>query len=552
MSANNETSNAFKIKPIKQIAEEAGIDTNYLELYGNYKAKVNIDFYNTIKDNYRGKLIFVTCITPTPAGEGKTLTSIGLTEGFGKLNKKVHLCLREPSLGPVFGTKGGATGSGRAQLYPMDDINLHFTGDLHAITSAHNLMAAVVDNHIFRGNSLDIDVKHSRWRRVVDMNDRVLRTLEPADNKLWNQTGFDITAASEIMAILALSENYRDLKRRLSRVIVAYNSKGQPVWADQLGAVGSQAVLLKDAMKPNLVQTIEGQPAFVHCGPFANIAHGNSSVIATKMALSLADYVITEGGFAADLGAEKFFDIVCPNHGLKPDVAVLVCSVKALNMQGGAGKKDYNNKNLVFLDRGLKHLRFHIDLLKQYGIPVVVAINRFDSDSEDEINLIEGYCRSTGVSVAISRAFSDGGNGTVDLAKEIIKTIDEIDNNFQPLYNHKLAIKDKINTIARNVYKAKGVIYSSAAKRDMDELTHCGFSELPICMAKTQFSISDDASIKGVPEEWKLNIRQLKVANGAGFIVAIAGNVMLMPGLPKKPAAQNIYLDDNGNIIGLR
>lgn len=543
----------FNLRPIVEIAEQVGIESDDLELYGNYKAKINLSITDKIKDKPKGKLIFVTCITPTPAGEGKTLTSIGLAQAFGKLNKKIILCLREPSLGPVFGTKGGATGAGKAQLLPMEDINLHFTGDMHAISSAHNLMSAVIDNHIFRGNSLGFDVSRTRWRRVLDMNDRALRDLIPlSEGGQYGKTGFDITASSEIMAIMALTTSIKDLKRRLSRIIVGHGFKDKPIRAESLDIIGSQATLLKDAIKPNLVQTSEGQPAFIHCGPFANIAHGNSSVIATKMALNLADYVITEGGFASDLGAEKFFDIVCPSADIKPDVAVLVCSIKALNLQGGTLKKDYDIKNLDYLNKGLDHLKAHINILRNFNVPIVVAINKFESDSQEEIDLVKDFCRSLGVRVSLSDVFANGGEGGIDLAEEVIESIENDENNFKTLYNPDLHIMKKIEILAKKIYGASGVEYTAGAIRDMDDLSFSGFSTMPICMAKTQFSLSDDPKLKGVPKDWTLNIRQLKVSSGAGFIVALSGNVMLMPGLAKIPSAHNIKLSDDGVITGLR
>ncbi|MGD9580521.1 MAG: formate--tetrahydrofolate ligase [Vampirovibrionia bacterium] len=545
--------NNFVLSPIQEIAEKAGIELSDLELYGKYKAKVDLSVTEKNSKNTKGKLVFVTCITPTPAGEGKTLTSIGLAQAFGKLNKNIMLCLREPSLGPVFGTKGGATGAGRAQIMPMEDINLHFTGDLHAISSAHNLMSAIIDNHIFRGNALGFDVNRAHWRRVLDMNDRALRDIMPiSEGGLYGKTGFDITASSEIMAIMALTSGIKDLKKRLSRIIVGYGLKDRPIRAEELEIIGSQATLLKDAIKPNLVQTIEGQPVFIHCGPFANIAHGNSSVIATKMALNLADYVITEGGFASDLGAEKFFDIVCPSAGIKPDVAVLVCSIKALNLQGGAPKKEYSNVNLDYLDKGLEHLKAHINILKNFNIPIVVAINKFDRDTEEEIALVKAYCKHLGVRVALSDVYANGGEGGVDLASEIITAIETDKNEFKPLYDANISIVDKIEALAKNIYGASGVEYSTCALKDIDDLTYSGFGCLPICMAKTQFSLSDDSKLKGVPKDWVLNIRQLKVSSGAGFIVAISGNIMLMPGLAKIPAANAIKLTDDGVITGLR
>lgn len=539
--------------PIQEIAKSAGIAEENIELYGPYKAKVNLNQYEQLKDKPNGKLVFVTCITPTPAGEGKTLTSIGLTQALAASGKKPFLCLREPSLGPVFGMKGGATGAGKSQLLPMEDINLHFTGDLHAITSAHNLMAAFIDNHIFRGNELNFNTKRPRWRRVMDMNDRALRTIECIDEKTtYGKSGFDITAASEIMAILALSNDIRDLKDRLSKVIVGYDTQSEPIMAKKLGIIGSQAVLLREAIKPNLVQTSEGQPAFIHCGPFANIAHGNSSIIATKMALKLADYVVTEGGFAADLGAEKFFDIVCQTNGLKPDVAVLVCSIKALNLQGGALRKEYNNKNLDHLKEGLKHLEKHISILKQFNLPVVVAINNFERDDVDELQMVKKFCESKGLRVAVSKVFAEGSKGGLELADQVIEAIEKDDNNFKPLYDMTLPIRKKIETIAKNIYGADDVHYSLDAEIDIKLITENGFSNLPICMAKTQNSISDNAKLKGVPKDFCITVQRVKAAAGAGFLVAIAGNMMLMPGLSKSPAALDINLDDCGNITGLR
>jgi formate--tetrahydrofolate ligase len=538
---------------INNIAEKAGINPDYLELYGKYKAKIGLELYEKVKTQKQGKLIYVTCITPTPAGEGKTLTSIGLSEAFGKLKKNVILCLREPSLGPTFGTKGGATGAGKAQLLPAEDINLHFTGDLHAITSAHNLLASIIDNHIFRGNEIDINVNRARWRRVVDMNDRVLRDLiVDANPELYGKIGFDITASSEIMAIMALSNSIHELKKKLSNIIVGFTTKGRPIRAAEFHVIDAMALLLKDALKPNLVQTSEGQPAFVHCGPFANIAHGNNSVIATKMALGLGDYVITEGGFSSDLGAEKFFDIICPTQNLKPDIAVLVCSVRALNMHGGASKKEYVNKDLYCLDKGLKHLKAHIDILTKFGLPIVVAINQFDTDSQEEINLIEGFCRSHGVRVAVSKAFAEGGSGAIGLAEEVIHSLENDQNNFKPLYDHNLPVHKKIEVLATEVYGANGVEYTSGARQDLEDIIYSGFAGLPVCMAKTQFSLSDNSSLKGVPKDWILNIRQVKVSNGAGFLVPISGSVMLMPGLPKKPSAHDIHINDAGQATGLR
>lgn len=541
------------LKPITEIALHAGIDTTNLELYGPYKAKVKLQQYEALKDMPDGKLVFVTCITPTPAGEGKTLTSIGLTQALAAAGKKPFLCLREPSLGPVFGMKGGATGAGKAQIHPMEDINLHFTGDLHAITSAHNLMAAFIDNHIFRGNELSINTKRPRWRRVMDMNDRALRSIECLDdNVFYGKSGFDITAASEIMAIMALSKDIRDLKDRLSKVIVAYDTNSEPILARKLGIIGAQAALLKDALKPNLVQTTEGQPVFIHCGPFANIAHGNSSVIATKMALKLADYVVTEGGFAADLGAEKFFDIVCPTNNLRPDVAVLVCSIKALNLQGGAVRKEYNLKNLKLLNNGLDHLEKHISILKRFKLPVVVAINNFERDDEDEIKMVRNFCEARGVRVAVSKVFAEGSQGGMELARHVIEAIEKDRNSFEPLYSHCLPIKDKIETIAKEIYGANDVAYKLDAEIDIKIITENGFGSLPICMAKTQNSISDDPTLKGVPENFNITIQRVKASAGAGFLVAIAGNMMLMPGLSKRPAAVDISLDECGQITGLR
>ncbi len=556
MLSDIEIANACKPRPIREISAKAGISEDYLELYGKYKAKVDLKLYPVLKERPDGKLIYVTAITPTPAGEGKTTTAIGLTQALGRLNRKVCLCLREPSLGPVFGVKGGATGGGYSQILPMDEINLHFTGDIHAVTAAHNLLAAVIDNHIMHGNELQLDPKKILWRRVMDISDRQLRNiivgLGKKSDGIVRETGFDISVASEIMAILCLASDLEDLKERLGKIMVGYNYQNQPVYAGELKVVGAMAVLLKEAVKPNLVQTMEGDPVLVHGGPFANIAHGNNSIIATRMALKLADYVITEGGFGADLGAEKFFDIVSPITGLRPDLALLVVSVRALKFHGGVGKGDLNKENITALKLGLPNMVRHLANLRQvYQLPVVIAINRFPSDTDAELELLLNYCREKGVKAEISEVVAKGGTGGTELAASVLEQLERETNRFTPLYSKEISIKQKVETVATNIYGAAGVEYSSEAERTIAFLERQGYSELPVCIAKTQMSFSDDPNLKGAPSGWRLNIREIRLMAGAGFIVAIAGNILTMPGLPDIPAAEQIDLLPDGRIVGL-
>jgi formate--tetrahydrofolate ligase len=555
MLSDIEIAQSSPMIPIQQIAERGGIPEQYLEPYGKYKAKVSLKLYDQLKGNPDGKLIYVTAITPTPAGEGKTCTAIGLGQALGKAGKRVMLCLREPSLGPVFGVKGGATGGGYSQVMPMDEINLHFTGDIHAITTAHNLLAALVDNHIAHGNELGIDLKRVVWRRVLDISDRELRNiiigLGGKGDGVTHESGFDITVASEIMAIICLTSGLADLKERLGKIVVAYNTKGEPVLAKALKAVGAMALLLKDALNPNLVQTLEGQPAFIHGGPFANIAHGNNSIIATRMALKLADYVVTEGGFASDLGAEKFFDIVSRTAEVKPAVAVLVASVRALKFHGGVAKEDLNRENLSALEKGLPNLEQHLrNLRENYGLPVVVAINRFPSDSDGELKFLLAHCRKLQVKVAISEVVAKGSAGGGELVEQVLAALQE-PNSFAPLYELGLPLKEKIAVIAQKVYGASGVNYTKEAEQTLKNFVRFGFDQLPVCIAKTQMSLSDDPALKGAPTGWSLTIRELRVSAGAGFVVAIAGSMLTMPGLPKVPAAEGIDVLEDGKIIGL-
>ena len=539
---------------IREIAAAAGIDEKYLEQYGNYKAKVD---YNLLKetDKEDGKLILVTAITPTPAGEGKTTTTVGLADGLKKIGKNVTVALREPSLGPVFGVKGGAAGGGYAQVVPMEDINLHFTGDFHAIGAANNLMAAMLDNHIYQGNALRIDPKRITWKRVVDMNDRQLRNIVDGLGRkvdgFTREDGYDITVASEVMAVLCLASDIIDLKERLGKMIVAYTYDDEPVTAADLKADGAMAALLKDALKPNLVQTLEHTPAFIHGGPFANIAHGCNSVVATKMALKLGDYTVTEGGFGADLGAEKFLDIKCRKAGLKPSAVVVVATVRALKHHGGVAKTELNNENLEALEKGLPNLLQHVEnITTVFGLPCVVAINRFPFDSEAELQLIADKCRELGVNVALSEVWGKGGDGGVELAKEVVRLC-ETENNFQFCYDENLSIEEKLNTIVTKIYRGEGVELTATAKKQAKRLTELGFGNLPICMAKTQFSFSDDQKLTGAPRGFKITVRNLKVSAGAGFIVALTGDIMTLPGLPKVPAAEKIDVDETGKISGL-
>lgn len=555
MLGDVEIAQSAVLRPITEIAEQLGLTEDDLELYGKYKAKISPHVWEQVKDRPSGKLIYTTAITATPAGEGKTCTAIGLTQALGKLNKKVVVALREPSLGPTFGIKGGAAGGGYSQVVPMEDINLHFTGDIHAVGAAHNLLAAVVDNHLAKGNQLGLDPKRILWRRVVDMNDRPLREivigLGGPGNGVVRQTGFDITVASEIMAILCMASDLADLKNRLGKMLIGYTYDKKPVFARDLKVQGAMAVLLKDAIKPNLVQTLEGQPALIHGGPFANIAHGNNSVIATRLALKLADYVVTEGGFAADLGAEKFFDIVHGYSGLTPDVAVLVASVRALNMHGGVPLERVAETNLEALQAGMANLAKHIENLKKYGLPVVVAINRFPTDAPEELAAVKAFCQKLGVRAAISDVVAKGGAGGIELAETVLEVLHTTPANFQPLYDWKLPIKEKLHRLATEIYGADGVIYTEQAEKDIQSITEMGFADLPLCVAKTQHSLSDDPTKKGAPRGWNLTVKELRVSAGAGFIVVLTGDILTMPGLPTVPAAERIDIDANGRITGL-
>ena len=541
--------------PIKEVAASIGIQEDDLELYGKYKAKISDELIEKSKNNPDGKLILVTAINPTPAGEGKTTTSVGLGQAFGKLGKKALIALREPSLGPCFGIKGGAAGGGYAQVVPMEDLNLHFTGDFHAITSANNLLAALLDNHIQQGNELGIDPRQIVWKRCLDMNDRVLRNvvvgLGSKMDGMVREDHFVITVASEIMAILCLADDMNDLKRRLGRIIVAYTFDGKPVTAEDLQAVGSMAALLKDALKPNLIQTLEHTPAIVHGGPFANIAHGCNSVRATKTALKLADYVITEAGFGADLGAEKFFDIKCRKAGLHPDAVVLVATIRALKYNGGVPKDQLSEENLDALKKGIVNLEKHIENLQKYGVPVVVTLNSFITDTKAETDFVEQFCKERGCEFALSEVWEKGGEGGIALANKVLETLETKESNFKLLYDDDLSLKEKIETVAREIYGADGVTYSAAAEKELKRITDLGMDKFPVCMAKTQYSLSDDAKKLGRPSGFTINVREVFVSAGAGFVVAINGSIMTMPGLPKKPAAYQIDVDDNGVITGL-
>ena len=541
--------------PIKEVAASIGIEEDDLELYGKYKAKLSDDLIEKTKNNQDGKLILVTAINPTPAGEGKTTTSVGLGQAFGKLGKKALIALREPSLGPCFGIKGGAAGGGYAQVVPMEDLNLHFTGDFHAITSANNLLAALLDNHIQQGNELGIDPRQIVWKRCLDMNDRVLRNvvvgLGSKMDGMVREDHFVITVASEIMAILCLADDMNDLKRRLGRIIVAYTFDGKPVTAEDLHAVGSMAALLKDALKPNLIQTLEHTPAIVHGGPFANIAHGCNSVRATKTALKLADYVITEAGFDANLRAEKFFDIKCRKAGLHPDAVVLVATIRALKYNGGVAKDQLSEENLDALKAGIVNLEKHIENLQKYGVPVVVTLNSFITDTKAETDFVEHFCKERGCEFALSEVWEKGGEGGIALANKVLETLETKESNFKLLYDDELTLKEKIETVAKEIYGADGVTYSAAAERELKRITDLGMGRFPVCMAKTQYSLSDDAKKLGRPTGFTINVREVYASAGAGFVVAINGAIMTMPGLPKKPAAYQIDVDDNGVITGL-
>ncbi len=542
------------LKPITDIAQIAGVDEKYLEQYGRYKAKVD---YALLKESTRknGKLILVTAITPTPAGEGKTTTTIGLSDGLRRIGKKSIVALREPSLGPVFGIKGGAAGGGYAQVVPMEDINLHFTGDFHAIGAANNLLAAMIDNHIQQGNELGIDPKRITWKRAVDMNDRQLRFIVDGLGGKANGTpredGFDITVASEVMAVFCLSADIHDLKDRLSRIVVGYTYDNKPVTAGDLKAVGAMAALLKDALKPNLVQTLEGTPAFVHGGPFANIAHGCNSVIATRMAMKLGDYAVTEAGFGADLGAEKFLDIKCRMAGLRPDAVVVVATVRALKMHGGLDKKQLGTENLDSLEKGLPNLLRHVSNIRNvYKLPCVVAVNRFPTDTDNEISLVIEKCKELGVNVKLSTVWANGGAGGTELAEEVVRLCEQ-PNDFSFSYELEGTIENKIEAVVKKIYHGKSVIYTPAAKKDIEALSLNGFSQLPVCIAKTQYSFSDNMALLGAPDDFAVTVRNVKVSAGAGFIVVLTGDIMTMPGLPKSPAAERIDVDDNGRITGL-
>lgn len=544
-----------QMKPIVEVASQLDISDDELELYGKYKAKISPDVLERLKDRPNGKLVLVTAINPTPAGEGKTTTNVGLSMALNKLGKKTITTLREPSLGPCFGIKGGAAGGGYSQVVPMDDINLHFTGDFHAITSAHNLLAAMLDNHIHQGNALDIITKKIVWKRVMDMNDRSLRHIIVGLGKkgdgVMRESGFDITVASEIMAILCLATDIEDLKARLSRMVVAYNSKGEAVTAGDLQATGAMALLLKDAIKPNLVQTLENTPAIIHGGPFANIAHGCNSVMATQTALKLGDYVVTEAGFGADLGAEKFFDIKCRYAGLKPDVAVIVATVRALKMNGGVAKDNLAEENLDALKAGSANLLRHLDNVAKYGVPAVVAINRFPTDTEAELELLRDLCKEKGIDVVLSEVFAKGSEGGMELAKEVINICENQKSDFHTLYDVNDSIEDKMNTIATEIYGADGVDFTADALKQVRELEKLGLDRLPICVAKTQYSFTDDPKNLGAPKNFRITVREVKVSAGAGFIVALTGSIMTMPGLPKVPAANGMDILSDGTIIGL-
>ena len=543
------------LEPIVQVAKSLQIPEEELELYGKYKAKISDEYIEKIKNNPDGKLVLVTAINPTPAGEGKTTTSVGLGQAFGKLGKKAVIALREPSLGPCFGVKGGAAGGGYAQVVPMEDLNLHFTGDFHAITAANNLLAAMLDNHIQQGNELQIDTRQIVWKRCLDMNDRVLRNvvvgLGAKADGVVREDHFVISVASEIMAVFCLAEDMKDLKERLGRMVVAYNYQGKPVTAADLKAVGAMAALLKDAMKPNLIQTLEHTPALIHGGPFANIAHGCNSVRATRAALKMADYVITEAGFGADLGAEKFMDIKCRTAGLKPDAAVLVATVRALKYNGGIAKSELSTENLEALKKGISNLEKHIENLQKYQVPVVVTLNSFVTDTEAEIAYVKQFCEDRGCEFAISEVWEKGGEGGIALANKVLQTLEEKESNFKPVYADTLSLKEKIETVAKEIYGADGVNYSPAAETQLKKLEDLGFGKLPVCMAKTQYSLSDDPALLGKPEGFYIQVREAYVSAGAGFVVVLTGAVMTMPGLPKEPAAFRIDVDDEGVITGL-
>ena len=555
MLSDIEIAHGAKMKPITEIAAGLGIENEDIEPYGHYKAKLSEALYEKLADKDDGKLILVTAINPTPAGEGKTTVSVGLAQAMHKIGRNAVLALREPSLGPVFGIKGGAAGGGYSQVVPMEDINLHFTGDMHAITSANNLLCAAVDNHLQHGNELGIDQRRILFKRCLDMNDRALRNiiagLGGKINGIPREDGFQITVASEVMAILCLASNIDDLKKRLGNILVGYKYSGEPVYARELGVQGAMTALLKDALKPNLVQTLENTPALIHGGPFANIAHGCNSIRATKLALKLGDYCVTEAGFGSDLGAEKFFDIKCRLGGLKPECVVLVATIRALKYNGGIPKSDLQEENTDALCRGIVNLGVHIENMKKFGVPVVVAINRFYTDTENEIRIVEEFCKNAGVESSMTEIFAKGGDGGKDLASKVISTIENKSSDFKPIYDEKLSIKEKLDIIAEEIYRADGVVYTAEAEKALKEIEKLGYGNIPVCVAKTQYSLSDDPSKLGKPEGFKITVRDLKLSSGAGFVVALTGNILTMPGLPKCPAALNIDCDNSGSITGL-
>ena len=555
MFSDIEIAQQAKLRPIQEIADKAGIPEEYVIPYGRDKAKISLDFFETLKDKPEGKLILVTATTPTAAGEGKTTVTIGLTQGLVKRGKKAMTCLREPSLGPCFGVKGGAAGGGYSQVLPMESINLHFTGDIHAIGTAHNLLSAMIDNHIQQGNLLNIDPRRIVWRRVMDMNDRALRNivigLGGTAHGVPRETGFDITVASEVMAIFCLADGLENLKARLGRIVVAYTYDGKPVTAQDIKAEGAMTALLRDAINPNLVQTIEGVPAFVHGGPFANIAHGTNSIMATCMALKLSDYVVTEAGFASDLGAEKFMDIASRYGGFNPQAVVIVTTVRALKLHGGMAKDQLKNENIEALKLGIPNLEAHIENMKQFGVPVVVALNRFVDDTDAELKLVQDAARNLGARISLAEVWAKGGDGALDLADQVLDMIENEKNNYHPIYDLKMPLKDKIHTIATKVYGADDVAYEDKAAKMLKELEELGYGNLPVCMAKTQMSLSDDPTVKGRPKNFKITVREIRLSAGAGFIVAICGAMMTMPGLPKVPAAEKIDVDSEGRIVGL-
>lgn len=554
MKTDVEIAQEAQMQHIREIAAKLGLTEDDIELYGKYKAKISLDAWNKVKNGPDGKLVLVTAINPTPAGEGKTTTSVGLADAFHKLGHKVAVALREPSLGPCFGLKGGAAGGGYAQVVPMEDINLHFTGDFHAITTAHNLLAAVIDNHIQQGNALDIDVRRVAWKRVLDLNDRALRNvvigLGGKAHGVPRETGFDITVASEMMAILCLASDLEDMKRRLGEIVVAYSRDGRAIRAEELNVTGALTLLFKDAIKPNLVQTLEGTPALIHGGPFANIAHGCNSVMATKFALKFADIAITEAGFGADLGAEKFLDIKCRFAGIHPDAVVIVATVRALKMHGGVPKTELGKVDMAALEKGLANLTKHIENVHKFGLPAVVAINAFPTDTKEELDFVEEKCNALGASVALSQVWAKGGEGGVELAEKVLEAMKQ-PADFHYMYEVEQSIPEKIEAIAKTIYGADGVDFTAPAKKQLAEIEALGLDKMPICMAKTQYSLSDDATKLGRPEGFRITVKELRISAGAGFIVALTGNILTMPGLPKKPAAENMDIDVNGKITGL-